>query len=481
MPLDRIGLAGTVLALALIANGPVRAAPSDFTASALLRDSVAQQGLMRHVEALQAIADRSGGNRAAGTEGYDRSADYVARTLRAAGYAVTEQEFTFPHFAETAPPVLARVGEGDALSHVARTRTMRNSGSGTVEAPLVPVALGLDGSSPSTSASGCAPSDFAGFETGSIALLRRGTCSFTTKVENAAAAGAAGVVVMNAGTGDATGPFGGQLAKPAAIPAVAIPFDAGAALADAGPIRVRLSVSAEARTIATRNVIADLPGTDGGRVVLAGAHLDGVPEGPGINDNASGTAAVLEAAVRLAQLDAPPRRTVRFAFWGAEELGLLGSRHYVDTLPAEELARIEAVLNFDMLGSVNGVPLVYDGDGSSEGPAAPDGSAGIERMFRDYFAAAGEEVKEISYGGSSDHASFAARGIPVGGLYTGSMEVKSAESAERWGGTAGQPLDPCYHEACDDTGNVDAALLDRMADAAAHGVLTLARRAMPAG
>lgn len=477
MPAGRI--AGTVLAL-VFAGGPAGAGPSDYAASAALRAAVGQAGVMRHVEAFQAIADRSGGNRAAGTPGYDRSADYVAGTLRAAGYAVTEQAFEFPHFAETAPPELARLDAENAPTPVGRTRTMHNSGSGTVEAPLAPVALGPDGASPPAPAGGCAPSDFAGFEPGSIALLRRGACTFTTKVENAAAAGAAGVVVMNAGTGRATGPFGGRLARPAAIPAVTIPFEAGAALADSGEtVRVRLSVSAEAGTVATRNIVADLPG-EADRVVLAGAHLDGVAEGPGINDNASGAAAVLETAIRLAELGARPQRTIRFAFWGAEELGLVGSRHYAESLPADGVGRIDAVLNFDMLGSVNGVPLVYDGDGTSEGPAAPDGSAGIERMFRDYFAAAGEEVKEISYGDSSDHASFAARGIAVGGLYTGSMEIKSTDSAARWGGTAGRPLDPCYHEACDDLGNVDPALLARMADAAAHGVLTLARRATPA-
>ena len=203
-------------------------------------------------------------------------------------------------------------------------------------------------------------------------------------------------------------------------------------------------------------------------MVLLGAHLDSVANGPGINDNGSGTALVLEVARQARRLHVRPKHGLRFAFWGAEELGLVGSTSYVNSLSSTARSRIRGVLNLDMVGSRNFARIVYDGNGQ------PPGSNRIESAFRAYFASRGLAVEEASLGGGSDHAAFARAGIPVGGLFTGADEPKSAELARRFGGEAGRSFDSCYHKACDTVANIDFSILDQMADAAAVVAVRLA-------
>jgi Zn-dependent M28 family amino/carboxypeptidase len=237
--------------------------------------------------------------------------------------------------------------------------------------------------------------------------------------------------------------------------------------AQAGTVRVRIALSIVTRRERAVNVIADLRGRSGGAVLL-GAHLDSVANGPGINDNGSGSALVLEVARQAQRLGVRPARGLRFAFWGAEELGLVGSSAYLRSLSARKRGQILAVLNFDMVGSPNYGRFVYDGD---NGPA---GSARIEGLFRAYFAARRQSVEEVFLEGSSDHAPFAQAGLPVGGLFTGADARKEMDLARRFGGAAGQPYDPCYHQACDTLANVNVRVLGQMADAAAVVALRLA-------
>jgi len=215
------------------------------------------------------------------------------------------------------------------------------------------------------------------------------------------------------------------------------------------------------------DVIEDLPGRKKG-VVLLGAHLDSVANGPGINDNGSGSALILEVARQARRLHVRPKHGLRFAWWGAEELGLIGSTAYVQGLSSTQRARILDVLNLDMVGSPNFGRIVYTGDGE------PRGSVWIENAFRAYFAARRLPVEEASLGGASDHAGFARAGIPVGGLFTGADELKSAALAGRFGGEAGRSFDSCYHKACDTVANIDFRILDQMADAAAVVAVRLA-------
>jgi aminopeptidase S len=208
-------------------------------------------------------------------------------------------------------------------------------------------------------------------------------------------------------------------------------------------------------------------GPAGEEVVMFGAHLDSVAAGPGINDNGSGVATLLVVAERLAELS-PPERTVRFAFWGAEEDGPVGSAAYVDQLGDVDRARIRAYLNFDMLGSPNFVRFVYAEAG------AASGSEALTDLLTGYFEDAGLVWEPIDLEGDSDHGPFIAAGIPTGGLFSGGIEPKTDAQAAAFGGTAGVPADACSHAACDTITNVSDVALDQMADAVAHAVATLA-------
>ena len=186
---------------------------------------------------------------------------------------------------------------------------------------------------------------------------------------------------------------------------------------------------------------------------------------------------ILEIAQEMAKLKSfkKMQRKVRFAFWGAEEAGLLGSQYYVDNLSNAQLANIYANLNFDMLGSPNYVRFVYDGDGSDSEPAGPPGSDAIEEIFTDYFTSQGLASAPTEFSGRSDYGPFIAEGVPAGGLFSGAEGVKTAEEAEVYGGTAGEWYDPCYHQACDNINNLSTKALSEMGDAAAHAVWTLAK------
>nr|WP_246205639.1 M20/M25/M40 family metallo-hydrolase [Microvirga arsenatis] len=434
----------------------------------------------RHVQALQDIATANGGNRAAGTAGYDRSVDYVAERLRTAGYAVRLEEFAFPLFEERTPPSLVLDPEApDAFAAPREAlRTLAHSGSGALTAPVQAVDLGLSEGPLQASTSGCESEDFAGFTPGHIALVRRGTCPFQTKAERAQAAGAVALIIMNQGTGDQTGTFGGRLERPAAIPVLGVSTELGRRVAetarDPARSRVRLKVEAETGTRSTRNVLAER-GEMKGPFIVVGAHLDSVSEGPGMNDNASGSAAVLEAALRLA--GEPASGTpIRFAFWGAEERGLVGSRHHLDALPEEERRRIRFYINLDMVGSVNFGRFVQ----LSQTERTAE-TAGIIQAFTDYFETRNLPVEERvrnQRGFGSDDAAFAAKNIPTLGLFTGAGNAKSEEHAARFGGQAGQPYDPCYHKACDTAENINRDVLGQMTDALTH-VLRGARTIMP--
>jgi Zn-dependent M28 family amino/carboxypeptidase len=429
-------------------------------------ESVTGAGAFRHLLALQDIASANGGNRAAGTAGYDRSAEYVSEQLAKAGYQVRFEEFEFPFFQERSPPVLvvkAADGSQEPASSGA-VRTLANSGSGEVTTRLRAVSLNLGAEPPATSASGCEAGDFKDFEPGTVALIRRGTCQFATKVDNAVAAGAVGVIIMNEGTEGRKDAFSGQLTKSPPVPVVGIPYALGHTLgveAQTGRVTVHLAVDAVAGKRLSHNVIAETTGGGDADWIVVGAHLDSVPEGPGINDNGSGTAAVLEAALQLAQEPAQGRRPVRFAFWGAEERGLIGSRHHVDALSEEERRRIALYINLDMVGSPNFTRYV-------QGPAtARDGPAALARRelvaeFRDRGLNI-EERTGTRFG--SDDSSFSQKGIPTVGLYTGAGGSKSANQASLFGGTAGRPFDPCYHQACDTIDNIDRGVLEQNAQA----------------
>lgn len=457
---------------------PGPAAAVDQVPSLKLRQGVTVGGILAHERVFQRIANRNDGTRASGTPGYGESATYVIRTMRRAGYTVRKQRFTFPFFRQLAPATLSQTAPTPTDYE---TATLRYSGSGAVSGAVVPIDLALPPPAAPGSTSGCEPGDFpaASATEDQVALVQRGTCTFAVKAANAAAAGYDAVIIFNEGQEGRTELFTGSVGAPVDLPVVGLSFadgDALAAAAGAGPVSVDVSTSTEGDLEAkTWNIIASTKSGNARRAVVVGAHLDSVVAGPGINDNGSGSAALLEIAQEMAQLKAKPRQKVRFAFWGAEEAGLLGSTHYVDTLNDLRLSRIKANLNFDMIGSPNFVRFVYDGNGSSGGPVGPPGSAQIERIFNRYFARRDMETSPTAFDGRSDYGPFIAAGIPAGGLFSGAEGVKTAAEAAAYGGTAGEAYDACYHLTCDNINNLSTRALNQLGDAAAHAVWTLAR------
>jgi aminopeptidase Y len=256
------------------------------------------------------------------------------------------------------------------------------------------------------------------------------------------------------------------------IPVLGTTYALGATLAGTQGLRMRVFANTLREIKTTSNVLAELPGKKPDNVVMVGGHLDSVIEGPGINDNGSGSAAILEVAEQMEKVK--PWNTVRFAWWGAEESGLVGSTNYVNSLSDAELDRIALYLNFDMIGSPNFVRFVYDGSGDI-GPTGPAGSAEIEDVFNGYFAANGLATEPTAFDGRSDYQAFINNGIPAGGLFTGAEGIKTSEQAAIYGGTAGAAYDPCYHQACDTFANNSNVVLDQMSDAIAHATITFAQ------
>ncbi len=430
---------------------------------AKLLECVTIDGVREHQEAFQAIADANNGIRTSGTPGYDQSAEYVAQRMEAAGYNVTVQEFQFQTFITLSPSVLEQVSPSPAGPIV--NNIMSYSGSGDVTASVSTV----------SAITGCDATDFTGFPVGNIALISRGACTFALKATNAFNAGASGVVIYNNIPGTLNGTLSSTFTLDISVTSVTL--DVGQQLAALVPegLIMRLKTDTFRGTATTSNVLAESKDGDPNNVIMAGAHLDSVNAGPGIQDNGSGSAAILEVAEQMAKVK--PRNQVRFAWWGAEESGLVGSTYYVNNLSPEEIDQITLYLNFDMIGSPNHVFFIYDGDdsdGVGAGPG-PEGSAQIEKLFEKYYTeVADKPFKGTDFSGRSDYGPFIAVGIPSGGLFTGAEGIKTAEEAALWGGTAGDQYDPCYHLACDTFANINLEAYDTNSDAVAYAVLQYA-------
>jgi Zn-dependent M28 family amino/carboxypeptidase len=438
------------------------------TGSERLQDKVKVSQIMTHLEALQKVADEYG-SRASGTPGYEASARYVEHRLRTAGYTTARQYFPFTYTEILAEKVHENTPTArDLDNHVMTASPSTPKGGITEDLVSPPTITGCTGEWGDVSA------------VGRIALVQRGGCPFLEKSQQAAAAGASAVIVFNNADGELNGTLGNE--PSGAVPTTGITQADGQALRTemaTGPVNMTLDLRTLVEQRQTFNVTAELKGTSPDDVVMLGGHLDSVVGGPGINDNGSGSATILTVAQQMAKMPAP-RNTIRFAWWGAEEEGLVGSTYYVNQLKQQspdELNRIATYLNFDMIGSPNYIVAVYDADQSTykapEGVAIPPGSEATEDVFTDYFDGIGQKWVDYAYSGRSDYQAFINNGIAAGGLSSGSDGVKTPEQQAMFGGTAGDIYDPNYHTPADDLSNVNLRVLDVMSDAIANAAYSL--------
>jgi Zn-dependent M28 family amino/carboxypeptidase len=467
----RIRLLAFAAVAAAFAFGSTAVAKPPDVDSTELRAAVTVGGIVEHQRALQNIATLNSETRHTqdAPSGYAASVDYVKATMEKAGWDVSVPKFNMPDWRETAPPVFQQ------LAPTAKTYTPGTAAdddslavdyitfafSPTKDVPSAPVVPTNDIviPSPGGTDSGCELEDFPDATRGAVSLIQRGTCTFVQKLRNAQAKGALGVILFNEGdtagrtnAGFRSGPT--DLAIPAVFSSFAVGNELYQAFQDGQSPTVHLQTFGEQVEHLYPQVIAETKRGDPNKVVLAGAHLDSVPAGPGINDDGSGTSWQLELGEQISQLGTPPRHKIRLMWFGGEEDGLVGSQYYAEHLSPAEADKIMVMIDTDMIASPNYVRFVYDGNGDELGPAGPPGSGDVEGVFKRYFAERGMATLPQAFDGRSDYVGFINRGIPAGGIFSGAEVPKTPEQVAVFGGVAGEQFDPCYHEACDNIGTV---------------------------
>ncbi|KAF5976318.1 aminopeptidase Y precursor vacuolar [Fusarium coicis] len=404
------------------------------------------KNLMSNLETFNDIAFANGGNRAFGLPGYDASVDYIFKRISKVKTAKVWKQ-NFPALFAFVDSIELKVDDTPVYVY-----GLTYSPSTSEEGITAEIALGPEG------AAGCDASSYDDLDVkGKIVLVQRFRCptggTLAGRVIPAAAAGASAVIIYHDLTTNVTA---GSLSQPDPEKHVPAGF---INLVDGEKIKERIeageTVTAhfqQTQTIEeriTQNVIAETMGGDHRNVIMLGAHLDSVQAGPGINDDGSGSSLILELFLALSKYKT--KNKIRFAWWGAEENGLVGSKHYTSTLPAKDVNDLLVYLNFDMVSK--GFFGVADTDGSSHGSKAPKGSEVTEKIFTEYFESQGIEVTPAVLTNGSDYAPFWQNlNKPFGFLHTGTAVAQ----------------DPCYHQACDTIDNPDSKTLTINAKAAAH-------------
>jgi Zn-dependent M28 family amino/carboxypeptidase len=434
-----------------------------------LAGKISTDALFTHLHKLQEIADANNNTRANGTPGYDASVAYVVQFLQDKGFDVQTPEYELLDRTEGGHPALTVSGRTYPVDHASLLVATPPGGLNAVS--LRP-----------QKRSGCTAADYGTVSVkGAIAVVDDAGCSVVDKHNAAVAKGAAGLLVVSApGTsGSPVGLFTPGYYERLTVPVGVIDNDTDAALRRTNA-PVRLVLDSRAVMKKARNIVAQTKTGDTKNVVMVGAHLDSPPLSPGLNDDGSGVAALLETA---AALGSQPRITnaVRFAFWGSEEYALQGSAKYVRGLAPEQLDDIAMYLNLDMIGSPNAGYFTYDGDQSAQpNPeiplrAVPEGSAGIERTLAGYLNSAGVRPADMPLARNTDYYAFLSADIPFGGLTTGASQRKTEVQARLWGGRAGTPFDPDWRTPRDSIEGIDAHALSVMGSAAAFAVATYAQ------
>jgi len=454
------------------------------TPSVALEDTITTETLVAHAQALERISLSNALSRSSASPGYIQAMDYIKGHLRGPGWKVWEQRFEYRFFLETEDPVLLMISPGQkTYAWGTDYQTITYSGFGDVTAGIVFVTPVLPpGETPNTSTDGCEAADFHNIDVrGKIAVIQRGTCDFIKKVSNAESRGAVAVLIFNEGQEGRTDIVAGALPNDSivGIPVIGIRYDLGKTLHDrysaGAAVTLRAAITGKSAMAPTYNLFAETVAGRNDQVILIGAHLDSVIEGPGINDNGSGTAALLEVSRQIDLQGYTPKNKIRFAWWAAEENGLIGSYHYLDNLSPTEVRNIAMYLNVDSIASHNFIRGVEDADLSDtiDYPETiysetPKGSGTIEQVLLDYFHAQGLPTKPTPLTGLTDYEGFAKYGIPFGGLYAGLDGMKTEAEALLFGGMAGEPYDSCYHKACDTVSNMNTQIFTENARAVAH-------------
>ncbi|KAL4966366.1 uncharacterized protein BDV14DRAFT_171494 [Aspergillus stella-maris] len=443
---------------------PLTDTKTNLVSSEELQSQIHVKNLLDRAKTLYSIAERgideyNHPTRVIGSEGHLGTLDYIYSTITGLGdyYDVTNQSF---------PAVSGNIFESRlVLGHEvpASARPMGLTPPTKNKEPVYgPVVL--------VSNQGCDESDYPSNLTDAIALIERGTCPFGTKSELAGKAGAVAAIVYNNEQGEVSGtlgtPFPNHVATFGISDTDAAPFVQQ--LKDGKKVDSIAYIDAIVETINTTNIIAQTKGGDPQNCVMLGGHSDSVAEGPGINDDGSGTLTLLEVATQLSKYDV--NNCVRFAWWAAEEEGLLGSDYYVSVLSEEENLKIRLFMDYDMLASPNFAYQVYNATNAIN----PVGSEELRDLYTEFYIDHGLNFTYIPFDGRSDYDGFIRNGIPGGGIATGAEGVKTSEEQAMFGGTEGAWYDPCYHQLCDDLGNVNATAWEINSKLVAHTVATYA-------
>jgi Zn-dependent M28 family amino/carboxypeptidase len=449
-----------------------------------LEDKITTEALVAHARELERISLGNTLSRSAVSPGYIQSMEYIRGSLGSSGLKIWEQRFEYRIFLETENPVLAMTSPSQEIyTWGTDYQTSTYSGIGDVTAEIVFVTPLLPpGVEPNSSTDGCEAADFQGIDlTGKIAVIQRGTCSFSEKVSNAESRGAVAVLLFNEGQEGRAGIVSAILSADSTvkIPVLGVTYDLGKALYDryitGAATTMRVAVIGLNAMTPTYNLFAETVAGRSDQMIMIGAHLDSVIEGPGINDNGSGAVALLEVARQIGLNRYTPHNKIRFAWWGAEEVGLIGSYHYLNNLSPTEVRNISLYLNVDCIASHNFTRGVQDSDLSDtiDYPGTlysetPNGSGAIEQVLLNYFHSQNLPTKSTPLDGGSDYMGFAKYGIPFGGLFTELDGIKTEAEALLFGGTAGEAYDDCYHKACDTVDNMNTGILTENTRAIAH-------------
>lgn len=447
--------------LAGACTGPDTAAARQPDARAVAA-SITEQGLRARLEELAQATEGSDRFRSVGSPGYDAAADLVEQELAAAGWSVDSDTYDDVTFVDDGGSSL---DVGDRVIGVSDIRPLIFAPAGDASGPVVPLVT----SATDSAGTGCLVGEYGALPDDAIVLVGPGACLRRDQVIAAQQAGAVGFVAVSPEVPP------GVVLRPTlidprdlSIPAASVSQGAAEALVAAAKdgVPARLVTGAHTEQAQTRTVLAELPGSADGQVIMLGAHLDSVIDGPGINDNGSGVAALLEIARALG--GTRPLATVRMAFWSGEELGLHGSMRYVATLPQNEKGAILVYANVDMIASPNGFAGVY------EEPGAARGSSTARELLGAAVSRNGGTPVGVDLHGGSDHHGFVQAGVATAGVFSGFLEPVSAEQAVSSGAAAGRLADGCYHQPCDDLSNIDLQLARVLAAALADFTVQVA-------